>query len=129
MSAHLSTDDWWLVAAGVTVAYTVAMYWCMPTPRAKRRVLAAPLVGWMYLVPNAVLEGYSVSQTLYFYSCALAMFIVMVVPVASRVASDIAEQERKPWDKVPLNTFALYWTVCSATVCIAGAVFFWPFLA
>ncbi|MGV9344351.1 hypothetical protein ACWDSD_05985 [Streptomyces spiralis] len=33
------------------------------------------------------------------------MFVIMLMPVAKRVAADIAEQEEKPWNKVPLNTF------------------------
>ncbi|MFE2677362.1 hypothetical protein [Streptomyces hygroscopicus] len=129
MHAHLTTDDWWLIAAGVTVVYMAAMYWCMPTPKAKRRAFIAPLAGWIFLLPNAAIKGYSVSHTLYFYSCALLMFVIMLVPVAKRVASDIAEQEAKPWDKVPLNTFSMYWMFGSATGCIAGVVYLWPFLA
>ncbi|MFH9086960.1 hypothetical protein [Streptomyces sp. NPDC017673] len=129
MHAHLTTGDWWLIAVGVTVVYLAAMYWCMPTPKAKRRMLVAPLAGWVFLLPNAVVKGYSVSHTLYFYSCALVMFVVMLVPVARRVASDIAEQEEKPWAKVPLNTFSLYWMAGSATGCIAGVVYLWPLLA
>ncbi|MEU1908924.1 hypothetical protein ABZ654_19675 [Streptomyces hygroscopicus] len=127
--AHLTTDDWWLIAAGVTVVYMAAMYWCMPTPKAKRRMFIAPLAGWIFLLPNAAIKGYSVPHTLYFYSCALLMFVIMLMPVAKRVASDIAEQEAKPWDKVPLNTFSMYWMFGSATGCIAGVVYLWPFLA
>jgi hypothetical protein len=129
MSAHLTTGDWSLTAAGVTVAYMSSMYWCMPTPKAKRRMVVAPLAGWIFLLPNATIKGYSVSHALYIYSCTLVMFIIMLVPVAKRVASDIAEQEEKPWDKVPLNTFSLYWMLGSATGCIAGGVYLWPFLA
>lgn len=129
MHAHLATGDWWLIAVGVTVVYLAAMYWCMPTPKAKRRMLVAPLAGWVFLLPNAAVKGYSVSHTLYFYSCALVMFVVMLVPVAKRVASDIAEQEEKPWAKVPLNTFSLYWMAGSATACTAGVVYLWPLLA
>ncbi|MGW0084289.1 hypothetical protein [Streptomyces sp. NPDC003393] len=128
MPDHLTTDDWWLIAAGATVVYMVTMYWCMPTPKAKRRMVIAPLVGWMFLFPNAAIKGYSVSHTLYFYSCALVMFVVMLAPVAKKVASDIAEQEAKPWEKVPLNTFSLYWMAGSATACIVGVVYLWPLL-
>ncbi len=129
MHAHLTTDDWGLIAGAVTVVYMAAMYWCMPTPKAKRRMIIAPLAGWVFLLPNATVKGYSVSHTLYFYSCALMMFVIMLVPVAKRVAADIAEQEAKPWDKVPLNTFSLYWMAGSATGCVVGMVYLWPFLA
>lgn len=129
MPDHLTTGGWWLVAGGVTVVYMAAMYWCMPTVKAKRRMIVAPLAGWAFLLPNAAVKGYSVSQTLYLYSSVLVMFVIMLVPVAKRVASDIAEQEAKPWEKVPLNTFSLYWMLGSATACIAGAAFLWPFLA
>ncbi|TWV46120.1 hypothetical protein FRZ03_15580 [Streptomyces misionensis] len=100
----------------------------MPTSKSKRRTLAAPLVGWVFLLPNATVKGYSVSHTLYFYSCALVMFIIMLAPVRKRVAADIAEQEEKPWDKVPLNTFSLYWLAGTFTVCTAGMACLWPFL-
>ncbi|WP_258053544.1 hypothetical protein [Streptomyces sp. Ru72] len=129
MSDHLTTGDWWLIATGATVVYMVTMYWCMPTPKAKRRMLIAPLVGWIFLLPNAAIKGYSVSHTLYFYSCALVMFVIMLVPVARKVAADIAEQEEKPWEKVPLNTFSLYWMAGSATACAVGMVYLWPWLA
>lgn len=129
MHAHLTTDDWWLIAAGVTVVYTAAMYWCMPTPKAKQRMFVAPLVGWVFLLPDAVVKGYSVSHTLYFYSCVLTMFVIMLAPVAKRVAADIAEQEEKPWAKVPLNTFSLYWMAGSATASAVGVVCLWPVLA
>ncbi|MEU9478068.1 hypothetical protein [Streptomyces sp. NPDC048191] len=128
MPAHLTTDDWGLIAAGVTVVYMAAMYWCMPTPKAKRRMVVAPLAGWIFLLPDAAIKGYSASHTLYFYSCTLVMFLIMLVPVAKRVASDIAEQEEKPWAKVPLNTFSLYWILGSATGCIAGVAYLWPFV-
>ncbi|MFF1839665.1 hypothetical protein ACFVXE_36705 [Streptomyces sp. NPDC058231] len=129
MSVHLTTDDWWLIAVGATVVYMAAMYWCMPTPKAKRRMFIAPLAGWMFLLPDATIKGYSVSHTLYFYSCVLMMFVIMLAPVAKRVGADIAEQEEKPWDKVPLNTFSLYWMVGSATACVTGVVYLWPLLA
>jgi hypothetical protein len=129
MSAQLTTGDWSLIAAGVTVVYMASMYRVMPTPKAKRRMMVAPLAGWIFLLPNAAIKGYSVPHTLYFYSCALLMFVIMLVPVAKRVASDIAEQEAKPWDKVPLNTFSLYWMAGSATGCVVGVVYLWPFLS
>ncbi|WP_234436146.1 hypothetical protein [Streptomyces sp. NRRL S-813] len=128
MHAHLTTDEWGLIAGAVTVVYMAAMYWCMPTPKAKRRMFIAPLAGWVFLLPNATIKGYSVSHTLYFYSCGLMMFVIMLMPVAKRVAADIAEQEEKPWDKVPLNTFSLYWMAGSATGCVVGVVYLWPFL-
>jgi hypothetical protein len=129
MLAHPTTDDWLLIAVGVTVVYMAAMYWCMPTPKARRRMFVAPLVGWIFLLPNAAIKGYSVSHTLYFYSCALVMFVIMLAPVAKKVAANIAEQEEKPWDKVPLNSFSLYWMVGSATGCCAGMAYLWPLLS
>lgn len=129
MLAHPTTDDWLLIAVGVTVVYMAAMYWCMPTPKARRRMFVAPLVGWIFLLPNAAIKGYSVSHTLYFYSCALVMFVIMLAPVAKKVAANIAEQEEKPWDKVPLNSFSLYWMVGSATGCGAGMAYLWPLLS
>ncbi|WP_399886826.1 hypothetical protein ACGH7X_20365 [Streptomyces sp. BBFR51] len=128
MTFQLNTGDWWLVASGVTVVYAATMYWCMPTPKAKLRMFLAPLVGWLYLVPNAAFEGYSVPQTLYFYSSALMTFVIMLAPIAKKVAADIKEQEEKPWDNVPVNTFSLYWMIGSATACIAGVAYFWPIL-
>lgn len=89
----------------------------------------APLVGWIFLLPNATIKGYSISHTLYLYSGVLVMFIIILVPVAKRVAADIAEQEQKPWDKVPVNAFSLYWMIGSATGCIAGVAYLWPLLA
>lgn len=48
MAVRLDTDGWSLLAAGVTVLYAAAMRWCMPTPTARLRAFAAPLVGyWM----------------------------------------------------------------------------------
>ncbi|GAB7106977.1 membrane protein [Streptomyces phaeofaciens JCM 4814] len=129
MSAHLTTEGWWSIAAGVTVVYMGAMHWCMPTPKARRSMFVAPLAGWIFLLPNAAIKGYSVSHTLFIYSGVLVMFIVMLVPVAKKVAADIAEQEQKPWDKVPLNAFSLYWMVGSATGCVAAVAYLWPFLA
>lgn len=129
MPSHVSTDDWILIAAVSTIIYMVAMRWCMPTPKAKRSMLFAPVAGWIFLLPNAAIKGYSVSHTLYFYSCALLMFVIMLAPVAKRVAADILEQEQKPWEKVPLNTFSLYWIAVSATGCIVGMVYLWPVLA
>ncbi|GAA5057321.1 hypothetical protein [Streptomyces similanensis] len=129
MTSRLTTDDWWLIAAGVTVVYMAAMYWCMPTQKAKLRMFIAPLAGWLYLLPNAAIKGYSTSHALYIYSGVLAMFVIMFVPVAKRVASDIAEQEEKPWVKVLPNTFALSWMLGSATACTAGMVYLWPFLS
>ncbi|WP_238426429.1 hypothetical protein [Streptomyces adustus] len=129
MPSHLTTDDWGLIAAGVTVVYMAAMYRCMPTQKAKWRMVIAPLAGWVFLLPNAAIKGYSVSHTLYVYSGVLMMFVIMFVPVAKRVASDIGEQEEKPWSKVPVNTFALYWMIGAATVCIGGGAYLWPFVA
>ncbi|MGV9344350.1 hypothetical protein ACWDSD_05980 [Streptomyces spiralis] len=34
-----------------------AMYWCMPTPKAERRMFIAPLAGWVFLLPNAAVKG------------------------------------------------------------------------
>ncbi|MFE2580088.1 hypothetical protein [Streptomyces sp. NPDC059378] len=129
MTSRPTADDWWIIAAGVTVVYMAAMYRCMPTQKAKRRMFVAPLVGWIYLLPSATIKGYSVSHALYIYSGVLAMFIAMFVPVAKRVAADIAEQEEKPWAKVPVDSFALYWMIGVATVCVAGMAYLWPFLA
>ena len=129
MPSRLTTDDWGLIAAGITVVYMATMYWCMPTQKAKRRMAIAPLAGWIFLLPNAAIKGYSVSHTLYIYSGVLLMLIIMFVPVAKRVASDIKKQEEEPWHKVPLNSFSLYWMVGSATGCIAVGAYLWPFLA
>ncbi|MER5602983.1 hypothetical protein [Streptomyces sp. NPDC002265] len=129
MTSRPTADDWWIIAAGVTVVYMAAMYWCMPTQKAKQRMVIAPLVGWIYLLPSAMVKGYSASHALYIYSVALAMFIVMFVPVAKRVAADIVEQEEKPWLKVPLNSFAWYWMLGVFTVFAAGMAYLWPFLA
>jgi hypothetical protein len=129
MSHRLTTGDWILIAAVVTVIYVAVMRWCMPTPKAKRRVSLAPLAGWVFLLPNAAVKGYSVSHTLYFYSCALLMFVIMLGPVGKRVAADILEQEQKPWTKVPPNTVSLYWMGFSAVGCIVGVVCLWPLLS
>ncbi|WAP55731.1 hypothetical protein [Streptomyces sp. S465] len=125
-SSRLTTDGWVFVAAVTTVIYMVAMRWCMPTPKAQRRTFLAPLAGCVFLVPSAAVKGYSVSFTLYLYSCGLLMMVIMLAPVRKRVAADIAEQEQKPWTKVPLNTFSLYWLTASATGCIAAMVLLWP---
>lgn len=128
MSAHLNTGHWVLVSAGATVVYMTAMRWAMPTPKAKLRMALAPLAGWLFLLPNAAVKGYSVAHTLFVYSGVLLMFVIMLVPVAKRVAADIAEQEEKPWEKVPLNTFSLYWILGSATVCIGAGAYLWQFI-
>ncbi|MFE9453874.1 hypothetical protein [Streptomyces sp. NPDC006739] len=129
MTAHPTTADWWLIAAGVTVVYLAVMHRCMPTPKARLRMVTAPLAGWVFLLPNAVTKGYSVSHTLYFYSCALLMLVIMLAPVAKRVAADIAEQEEKPWDRVPLNSVSLYWMCGSAAACTVGVVCLWSFVS
>ncbi|MER6336983.1 hypothetical protein ABT258_08925 [Streptomyces tendae] len=77
MSVRLSTDDWWLVAFGATVVHTAAMYWCMPTRKARLRMFAAPLAGWPFLLPNATVQGYSVPHTLCIHSGVLLTFVVM----------------------------------------------------
>lgn len=126
MSLHLITGDWVLIAGVTTIIYTVAMRWCMPTPKAKRQISFVPLGGSVLLVSNAAVEGYSASFTLYLYSCLLLAFVVMLVPVGKRVAADTLEQEQKPWDKVPLNTFSLYWFAFSSTGCIVAMLYIWP---
>ncbi|MFJ6075637.1 hypothetical protein ACIQFU_33200 [Streptomyces sp. NPDC093065] len=73
----------------------------MPTRTARLRMFAAPPAGWLFLLPNATVED-----------------VVMPAPIAEKVAADIREQEEKPWDKVPLNTFSLvpaYWIAGSGT--------------
>ncbi|MFD8204664.1 hypothetical protein [Streptomyces sp. NPDC059701] len=128
MSAHLSTGHWTAISVGATVVYAAAMLWAMPTPKARRRMVLAPLVGWLFLLPNAAVKGYSVPRTLYVYSGVLLMFVIMFVPVAKKMAADIAEQEEKPWDKVPLNTFSLYWILGSATICTGAGAYLWQFV-
>ncbi|MFC7818270.1 hypothetical protein ACFUTR_26985 [Streptomyces sp. NPDC057367] len=125
MSADLTTAQWLLVSAGATVVYMATMAWIMPTPKARLRTVLAPFAGWVFLIPNAAVKGYSVDHTLYIYSGVLLMFVIMFAPVAKRVAADIAEQEEKPWDKVPLNSFSLYWMLGSATVCIGVGAYLW----
>ncbi|OSC72429.1 hypothetical protein B5181_03530 [Streptomyces sp. 4F] len=97
----------------------------MPTPKARLRTVLAPIAGWVFLIPNAAVKGYSVAHTLYIYSGVLLAFVIMFAPVAKKVAADIAEQEEKPWDKVPLNTLSLYWMLGSATVCIGAGAYLW----
>lgn len=118
-----------LVAGAATIVHVVAMRWCMPTPRAKLRVSVAPFAGLVFLVPTAVVRGYSLSHTLYLYSCVLLTFVVMLVPVRNRVMADIVEQQQKPWEKVPFNTVSLYWVTFSATGCIIATILLWPLLA
>lgn len=125
----LTTNEWVLVAAVATVVHLVAMRWCMPTPKARRQTSLAPLAGCVFLVPAAAARGYSVSFTLYLYSCGLLMFVIMLAPVGKKVAADILEQERNPLTKVPLNAFSLYWIAISATGCIAAMVSLWPFFS
>ncbi|MBC2868006.1 hypothetical protein [Streptomyces mexicanus] len=129
VSDHVTTAGWVLVAAVVTLVHLVAMRWCMPTPGAKLRVSVAPFVGLVFLVPTAVLRGYSLPHTLYLYSCVLLMFVIMLVPVRKRVMADIVEQRQKPWEKVPFNTVSLYWVTFSATGCIIAMIYLWPVLA
>ncbi|MFJ3821759.1 hypothetical protein [Streptomyces nodosus] len=125
MSFHVTTNEWVLVAAVSTVIYLVATRWCMPTPKAKRSMSLAPPAGCLFLVPSAAAKGYSVSLTLYLYSCVLLTLVVMLVPVRKKVAADILEQEQKPWVKVPLNTFTWYWIPLSLTGCLAAMVYLW----
>jgi len=65
------------------VIHAVAMRWCVPTPKEKPHD-PRPLVGWVFLLHEAAVKGYSVSHTLYFYSCALLMFVIMLAPVGKR---------------------------------------------
>lgn len=129
VKAHVATEGWVLVAGAATVVFVVAMRWCMPTPEAKQRVSVAPFAGLVFLVPAAVARGYSLSHTLYLYSCVLLMFVIMLVPVRNRVMADIVEQQQKPWEKVPFNTVSLYWVTFSATGCIIAMICLWPVLA
>ncbi|MFD5649811.1 hypothetical protein [Streptomyces sp. NPDC127039] len=128
MTADITTAQWFLVSAGVTVVYMAAMAWVMPTPKARLRMVLVPLAGWVFLLPNAAVKGYSIAHTLYIYCGALLTFVVMFVPVANKVAADIAEQEEKPWDKVPVNMPSLYWMFGSATACIGVGAYFWQFI-
>ncbi|MFF4471722.1 hypothetical protein ACFYZ3_19385 [Streptomyces sp. NPDC001599] len=59
--------------------------------------------------------------------CTAALYRCM--PTARKVGADIREQEEKPWDKVPLNTFSLYWMIGSGTACTGAAAYFWEYLA
>ncbi|WP_406376436.1 hypothetical protein OG788_43715 [Streptomyces sp. NBC_00647] len=122
----MTTDDWVVIAGVITVIYTVAMRWCMPTPKAKRLISFAPLAGSVFLVPSAATKGYSASFTLYLYSCVLLMFVIMLVPIKNRVAADILEQEQKPWDTVPFNSASLYWIAFSFTGCTVAMLSIWP---
>jgi hypothetical protein len=128
MSPHLTTEEWVLIAAVSTVINIVVMRWCIPTPKAKRQISLAPLASCVFLVPTAAAKSYSLSFTLYIYSSGLLMFVIMLMPIRKRVAADITEQEQKPWDKVPLNTFSLYWIAVSITVCAGGMAYLWPFI-
>ncbi|MCT9104480.1 hypothetical protein ACFWD7_21380 [Streptomyces mirabilis] len=129
VKAHVTTDGWVLIAGAVTIVYVVAMRWCMPTPEAKQRISVAPFVGLVFLVPTAVVRGYSFSHTLYLYSCVLLMFVIMLVPVRKRVMADIVEQQQKPWAKVPADTVSLYWVAFSATGCAIAMICLWPVFA
>ncbi|WP_328719930.1 hypothetical protein OHT52_10840 [Streptomyces sp. NBC_00247] len=126
MLSQLATSAWWLISVGVTVVYLATMLRVMPTPKSRRSMALAPVAGWAFLVPNAVVKGYPVAFTLYLYCAVLVTFVVMLAPVAKRVGADIAEQERAPWRKVPLNTFSLYWILGSAGVCMVAAIVLWP---
>jgi hypothetical protein len=128
MSAHVTAEDWFLIAAVTTVIHIVAMRWCMPTPKAKRQISFAPLAGCVFLVPTAAVKDYSLSFTLYVYISGLLMFVIMLVPVRKRVAADISEQEQNPWTKVQPDTFAMWWIALSAMGCIAGSIYLWSFL-
>ncbi|MFF8590515.1 hypothetical protein ACF061_03570 [Streptomyces sp. NPDC015220] len=128
MSRHPTTDDWVLIAAGVTVVYLVATRWCMPTPEAKRRISFAPPAGCVFLVPTAVVKGYSVSFTLFLYSCVLLTIVIILVPVRKRVAADILEQERNPWVKVHVNTATLWWIGLSFVGCTAAMLYLRQFV-
>ncbi len=126
MSLHLTTDDWVLVAGVTTIIFVVAMRWCMPTPKTKRRISLAPLAGCVFLAPAAVVKGYSASYTLYLYSCVLLTFVIMLVPVRKKIAADILEQEQKPWEKVPFNMASFYWIAYSFTGCVIAMLCLWP---
>lgn len=126
MSLHLTTADWVVIAGVSTIIFMVAMRWCMPTPKSKRQISFVPLGGSAFLLSRAVVEEYSASFTLYLYSCILLTFVIMLAPIGKRVAADTLEQEQKPWDKVPLNTFSLYWFAFSSTGCIIAMVYIWP---
>ncbi|MFF0787861.1 hypothetical protein [Streptomyces spiralis] len=128
VKSHVATDGWVLISCAATLVYVVAMRWCMPTPQAKLRISVAPFVGLVFLVPTAMARGYSLSHTLYLYSCVLLTFVVMLVPVRKRVMADIVEQQQKPWEKVPFNTVSLYWVTFSATGCIIAMIYLWPVL-
>ncbi|MEU6479902.1 hypothetical protein ABZ858_24050 [Streptomyces sp. NPDC047017] len=122
----MTTNDWVVIAAGTTIVYMVATRWCMPTPKAKRQISFAPLGGCVFLVPSAAVKGYSVSFTLYSYSCVLLMIVVLLVPVRKRVAADVLEQERNPWTKVQLNSVSLWWIGLSLAAGIAAMLYLRP---
>ncbi|WP_018564765.1 hypothetical protein [Streptomyces sp. PsTaAH-124] len=126
MSPHLTTSGWVVVAGATTLVYLGATRWCMPTPRAKRSISFAPLGGSVFLVPTALVKGYSAALTLYLYSCVLLMLVIMLVPVRKRVAADILEQERNPMTKVPLNAVSVWWLGLSLAGSIAAMLYFWP---
>ncbi|GGV80748.1 hypothetical protein GCM10010512_00570 [Streptomyces thermoviolaceus subsp. thermoviolaceus] len=91
-------------------------------------MLLLPLAGGLLTVANAAAEGNSVDLTLHLCSSISLMFVIMLVPVAKKVAADIEEQERKPWTKVPLTSFSLCWMATTAAVCVAGTACGWPFV-
>jgi uncharacterized membrane protein len=122
----MNTLEWVLVAASVTAVYLVATRWCMPTPKAKRQISFAPLGGSVFLVPTAVVKGYSASFTLYLYCCVLLTIVVMLVPVRKKVAADVLEQERNPSTKVQLNTMSLWWIGLSLMGSIVAMLYIWP---
>ncbi|GAA5069743.1 hypothetical protein [Streptomyces similanensis] len=128
MYLHSTTGDWTLIATGTTIVYLVAMRWCMPTPKAKRRMSFAPLAGCVFLVPTAAAKGYSVPFTLYLYSCVLLTIVIILAPVRKRVSADILEQEQNPWIKVQASSAVLWWIGLSFAGCTAAMLYFRPFI-
>lgn len=122
----ISAFDWALIATGVTAVYLPAARWCMPTPKAKRKISFAPLGGCVFLVPSAVVKGYSVSQSLCIYSSVLLMMVVMLVPIRKRVVAATLEQELNPLTKVEVDTVSMWWIGLSLVGGIAAFLYIWP---
>ncbi|MFC8873153.1 hypothetical protein ACFUAC_36840 [Streptomyces sp. NPDC057148] len=112
---------WVAVAAVVTPLHIALMRWAMPTPKGKKSVSFIPLVLGPVMLLYAVVRGYSLSVTLYFYAAILLIFLVMIVPVKKWVSADILEQEQNPDTQVKLHTPSFIWIIFSM-FCTVGLV-------
>ncbi|WP_053852594.1 hypothetical protein [Streptomyces sp. NRRL B-24085] len=125
MFLHLPTYAWALMAAVVTPAHIALMRWAMPTPKGKRSVSFIPLVLGAVLLMYAVANSYSASVTLYLYSSVLLMFLVVILPVRKRVASEILEQEENPDSEVKVDGLSLAWITFSLLVTMGIVIAVW----